>query len=264
VISTPDRRVRVFISSTMGELAAERRAAADAITQLRLTPVLFELGARPYPPRDLYRAYLQQSDVFVGIYAGSYGWVAPDMEVSGLEDEYRLSDGKPRLIYLKRVPEREPRLASLLIDRAGHARIGVWGKDVPVPGYPVYTVRQNLWLLVSGGRPTAEAGLWRRWGGTIGGLEHVARSALGESATGTFMYAASMSTIPADLAWALARMGARVDMELDINPQWIQLNAATRPGGRLKAEVPGQHRPANQYLAGWTRDFIAVLAPAAG
>ncbi|HYW22920.1 MAG TPA: DUF4062 domain-containing protein, partial [Terriglobales bacterium] len=114
MIQTPDRRVRVFISSTMGELAPERRAATDAIAQLRLTPVLFELGARPYPPRELYRAYLQQSDVFVGIYAASYGWVAPDMDVSGLEDEYRLSAGKPRLVYVKRVGQREPRLASLL------------------------------------------------------------------------------------------------------------------------------------------------------
>src|SRR5215467_3221342 len=114
VIHTPDRRVRVFISSTLRELAAERRAASDAIAQLRLTPVLFELGARPYPPRDLYRAYLDQSDVFVGIYAQSYGWVAPGMDVSGLEDEYRLSAGKPRLIYVKAMPEREPRLKSLL------------------------------------------------------------------------------------------------------------------------------------------------------
>src|SRR5271169_6896666 len=82
VIRTPDQRVRVFVSSTLGELAAERRAVTAAITQLRLTPVLFELGARPYPPRDLYRAYLEQSDVFIGIYAGSYGWVGPGMEVS--------------------------------------------------------------------------------------------------------------------------------------------------------------------------------------
>jgi predicted ATPase len=114
MIRTPDQRVRVFVSSTLGELAAERQAAAAAITQLRLTPVLFELGARPYPPRDLYRAYLQQSDVFIGIYAESYGWVAPGMEVSGLEDEYRLSAGKPRLIYTKKTPRREPRLTSLL------------------------------------------------------------------------------------------------------------------------------------------------------
>ena len=114
MIRTPDQRVRVFISSTLGELAAEREAVSAAISQLRLTPVLFELGARPYPPRDLYRAYLQQSDVFIGIYAESYGWVAPGMEVSGLEDEYRLSAGKPRLIYTKEAARREPRLTSLL------------------------------------------------------------------------------------------------------------------------------------------------------
>src|SRR5215469_946887 len=113
-IRTPDQRIRVFVSSTLDELAPERAAARQAIEQLRLTPVMFELGARPYPPRDLYRAYLRQSDVFVGIYAGSYGWVAPDMDVSGLEDEYRLSAGKPRLVYVKKVPQREPRLADLL------------------------------------------------------------------------------------------------------------------------------------------------------
>src|SRR4051794_35805074 len=98
LISTPDRRLRVFVSSTMEELAAERRAVRDAITRLRLTPVLFELGARPHPPRDLYRAYLTQSDVFVGIYGERYGWVAPGMDISGLEDEFNLSAGLPRLV----------------------------------------------------------------------------------------------------------------------------------------------------------------------
>jgi hypothetical protein len=73
MIRTPDQRVRVFVSSSLRELAAERQAAAAAIRQVRLTPVMFELGARPYPPRDLYRAYLEQSDVFIGIYGESYG-----------------------------------------------------------------------------------------------------------------------------------------------------------------------------------------------
>src|SRR6185369_6343975 len=114
MIRTPDQRVRVFVSSTLKELAAERQAVTAAITQLRLTPVLFELGARPYPPRDLYRAYLEQSDIFVGIYAESYGWIGPGMEVSGLEDEYQLSAGKPRLIYTKKTLRPEPRLISFL------------------------------------------------------------------------------------------------------------------------------------------------------
>jgi predicted ATPase len=115
VIRTPDQRVRVFVSSTLDELAPERAAAREAITQLRLTPVLFESGARPYPPRELYRAYLAQSDIFLGLYWQRYGWVAPDMTISGLEDEYQLSGDKPRLIYLKTpASEREPRLQGLL------------------------------------------------------------------------------------------------------------------------------------------------------
>ena len=115
VINTPDQRLRVFVSSTLEELAAERRAVRDAVTRLRLVPVMFELGARPHPPREVYRAYLAQSQVFIGIYWQRYGWVAPGEHVSGLEDEYLLSAGLPRLLYVKTpAPAREPRLAELL------------------------------------------------------------------------------------------------------------------------------------------------------
>jgi hypothetical protein len=115
VILTPDQRVRVFISSTLEELAAERAAARRAIVRLHLVPVWYESGARPHPPRSMYRAYLKQSQVFVGIYGQRYGWVAPGMEISGLEDEYRLAAGKPMLLYLKRpAPDQEPRLAAMI------------------------------------------------------------------------------------------------------------------------------------------------------
>jgi len=115
LIRTPDQRLRVFVSSALQELAAERRAARDAITKLRLVPVMVEPGARPHPPRNVYRAYLAQSQVFVGIYWQSYGWVAPGEQMSGLEDEYRLSAGMPRLIYVKSpAPDREARLAEML------------------------------------------------------------------------------------------------------------------------------------------------------
>ena len=94
-IRTPDQRLRVFVSSTLGELTAERHAVSRAITALRLTPVLFELGARPHPPRELYRAYLEQSDVFIGLYWQRYGWIGPGMQVSGLEEEFNLGRGLP-------------------------------------------------------------------------------------------------------------------------------------------------------------------------
>ena len=114
-ILTPDQRVRVFVSSTMQELADERAAVREAVSGMHLSPVLFELGARAHPPRSLYRSYLEQSHVFVGIYWERYGWVAPTMEISGLEDEYLLAGPKPKLMYVKRpAAGREPRLEELL------------------------------------------------------------------------------------------------------------------------------------------------------
>ncbi len=121
VIRTPDQRLRIFVSSTLQELAPERRAARAAIERLHLAPVMFELGASPHPPRELYRAYLDQSDVFVGLYWERYGWIAPDEDVSGLEDEYNLCPADvPRLLYVKAPSDgREPRLSALL-DRIRH------------------------------------------------------------------------------------------------------------------------------------------------
>jgi len=122
-IRTPDQRLRVFVSSTLEELAAERGAARAAIEQLRLAPVMFEAGARAHPPQEVYRAYLEQSDIFVGIYWQRYGWVGPGMTISGLEDELRLAAGLPRLLYVKvPAPDREPGLSQMLEGiRAGGA-----------------------------------------------------------------------------------------------------------------------------------------------
>jgi hypothetical protein len=151
--------------------------------------------------------------------------------------------------------------ASLVIYRSGAASIGVWGRGEPKPGRAVYSVRQNLALLVAAGRPTrASAGGWGFWGGTVTGVELTARSALGENARGQLIYVGSMSATPSDLAAALVASGARIGMELDINPEWVQLAYARKPGGALIKGVTGQWRPANQYLLGWNRDFVTVLA----
>ena len=61
VILTPEQRVRVFISSTLEELTAERAAARRAIRRLNLVPVSFKSGARPHPPRGMYRADLEHA-----------------------------------------------------------------------------------------------------------------------------------------------------------------------------------------------------------
>ena len=152
-----------------------------------------------------------------------------------------------------------PGLASLVIDRSGQARIGIWGSSVPAPGEAVYSVRQNLQPLVYRGQPTAASADPGLWGATLGGGEDVARSAVGQDSYGDLLFAGSMAASPADLAAALASRGARIAMELDINPEWVQLDVAAVPGGPLTAAIPGQVRPPNQYITGWTRDFFTVL-----
>jgi predicted ATPase len=115
VIRTPDQRLRVFVSSALDELAAERGAVRAAIEQLRLSPVMFESAARAHPPQAVYRAYLEQSDIFVGVYWQRYGWTGPGMTISGLEDELRLAAGMPRLLYTKvPAPAMEPDLKRML------------------------------------------------------------------------------------------------------------------------------------------------------
>lgn len=150
-------------------------------------------------------------------------------------------------------------MASLAVDAGGGASIGVWGQGFPPAGEHVVGVRQNLPPLVQAGQPSPSAGDVAAWGATIGGSS-VARSALGQTPTGSLVYAASMSTVPADLADALVAVGVVTAMELDINPEWVQADVAAAAGGTLVAAVPGQHRPPDQYLSGWTRDFVVALA----
>ncbi len=58
-------------------------------------------SARSHPSHELYRSYLSQSHIFLGIYWQSYGWVPEGEQISGLEDELLLSSNIPRLIYIK-------------------------------------------------------------------------------------------------------------------------------------------------------------------
>jgi predicted ATPase len=164
-IRTPDQRLRVFVSSTLAELAEERAAVARAISALRLTPVMFELGARPHPPRELYRAYLAQSDIFVGLYWQRYGWIGPDMDISGLEDEFRLSGSIPRLLYVKApAPEREPRLTAMIDELQSEGADSY--RPFRTPRELAHLVRDDLALLLSerftsagfdSGTPTSQA-----------------------------------------------------------------------------------------------------------
>jgi hypothetical protein len=151
-------------------------------------------------------------------------------------------------------------MTSLVLNPDGGASMGVWGQGFPPAGAAIYSVRQCLPPLVSRRRLSPDAGDVSAWGATLGGGDLTARSAVGIDARGNILYAGSMSALPSDLANALVSAGAVTAMELDINPEWVQADTAPSPGGPLSAAVPDQHRPADQYLSGWTRDYVTVLA----
>ena len=149
--------------------------------------------------------------------------------------------------------------ASFVIDSNGSGHVGVWGVSLPAPGEHVVSVRQNLPPLVTSSRLSAQISDIAAWGARFKGENMVARSALGEDTHGNILYAGGMAALPGDVATALVQAGATTAMELDINPEWVQLALASHPGAPLSPGVPGQNRPADQYLIGWTRDFVAVL-----
>lgn len=113
-----DEKIRVFVSSTITECAAERKVAQTAITSLNHQPFLFEkAGARPDPPPEFFFRKLDESHIFVGIYKNSYGWVAPSATQSGLEQEFQRARerGMRRLFYIARDGSaRDARLKQML------------------------------------------------------------------------------------------------------------------------------------------------------
>jgi hypothetical protein len=149
--------------------------------------------------------------------------------------------------------------ASFVIDGNGTAHVGVWGSGLPVFGEQVASVRQNLAPLIANGVPNPTVNDPAAWGATLTGSKVVPRSAVGEDALGDIIYAGGWSVVPGDLSTALLGVGAVNAMQLDINPEWVQLDAAGAMGAPLVSQIPGQNRPADQYVAGWTRDFFVVM-----
>ena len=81
--------------------------------------------------------------------------------------------------------------ASAVIDDRGRLTVGQWGRDVGMTP-SVRAVRQNLALIVDGGRPVP--GLDRnvdlRWGNARNQLQYTWRSGLGVTAHGDVLYLA--------------------------------------------------------------------------
>jgi hypothetical protein len=154
--------------------------------------------------------------------------------------------------------------ASIVTYRDGTTAIGAWKEGVPAAGRPVYSVLQNLSLLVDRGSAaaSAESCIQACWGATVGGVDVVARSALGITGTGELVWGAGEHLLPATLARGLIAAGVQRAVELDINPDWVAgylyVHGGRGPTG--SPVVPEQLGIAGRFLEPYSRDFFAVVA----
>ncbi|MDP9242698.1 MAG: phosphodiester glycosidase family protein [Actinomycetota bacterium] len=157
--------------------------------------------------------------------------------------------------------------ASLVINKDGSATVGAWGRDVSMSPQ-VASVRQNLSLIVNGGRPVAGLGTnnFQIWGATLGNAVLVWRSGVGVTQDGALVYAAGPGLSVQTLADILARAGAVRAMELDINTEWVTFNFYAPRSGHPYGEhtsklLAAMTRPSTRYLVPDERDFVAMLVP---
>ncbi len=155
--------------------------------------------------------------------------------------------------------------ASVVIYRDGTADLGRWRDTVPAAGRPVQAVRQNLGLLIDGGRipPSVDTCIKVCWGDPLHEQPVVARSALGVTQNGDLVWAGGHDLSVRALAKALAGKGVVQAMELDINPRWVAgyvYAHSARAGAPVPIPiVPGQTGIPGQFLAPYFRDFFTVL-----
>jgi hypothetical protein len=155
-------------------------------------------------------------------------------------------------------------LGSIVTYSDGSTDIGSWRHGVPALGRHVVSVRQNLHLLIAGGRLAASTGCLSCWGATLGGVTDPARSALGITADGRLIWVGGEHLTVAALGNTL--LSARVvrAVELDINPEWVAGYLYGHRGGRgplARVPVtPGQPGVPGQFLAPYSRDFFSIAA----
>ncbi len=159
--------------------------------------------------------------------------------------------------------------ASFVIYKNGDTAIGEWGRDVTMTSQ-VVSVRQNLDLLVDGGKPAAglTATDTTKWGYTLGNAVYVWRSGVGVTANGALVYVGGPGLNVTDLANLLVDAGAVRAMELDINTDWVNMAtyAPATPGGPATAAngtllVSGMTGGTDRYFESWwARDFFTMSA----
>lgn len=155
--------------------------------------------------------------------------------------------------------------ASLVIYKDGTATVGSWGTQVAMSP-DVVSVRQNLSLIVDGGKATDDvaADHSSAWGSTYGNTVLAWRSAVGVTQDGALLFGCGDGLSAASLAGIMFRAGAVRAMEMDINHVWVTFESFTQapatPFGAHGTNIlAGMWPHSERYLQVDERDFFAML-----
>lgn len=242
-----------------------RGAPAVLVTTLRPDP--------NYPQMVAGVAFIDSSRAWLQLYPGRYeppnsgnalAEVPPQLRAGLLatfNSGFKLEDSGGGFVAFGHVyaPLRDG-LATFVRLRDGSADVRSWSGG-PRPGTQVEFARQNLPLIVSGGRLNHNLSDGPQWGATLGNAVRVWRSGVGVDVRGNIIYAGADDQTATSLAQLLQRAGAVRAMELDINSEWVTFNfyGASGAAGPHKL-LPGMTRDAARYLSPDDRDFFAVYA----
>ncbi len=142
--------------------------------------------------------------------------------------------------------------------RNGTVDVQSWAGGPTAPQNILYA-RQNLPLIVNGGRANPNLSDGPEWGFTLGNAIRVWRSSVGVDRRGNLIYAAAPDQTVGSLAAIMLRAGAVRAMELDINTYWTSFISYRHPGAGGAADLlPSMDRPPSRYLTPDDRDFFAV------
>jgi hypothetical protein len=151
-----------------------------------------------------------------------------------------------------------PGQGTLVEYRNGDVNVVDW-RGGAVPRSWIVVARQNLPLIVNGGRANPSLSDGPAWGATLGNAIRVWRSGVGIDRHGNLIYAAANYQTVGTLAAILVHAGAVRAIELDINGEWPSFITYARGGARNASKlVPNGMQSAGRYLSPDDRDFFAV------